>query len=53
MGTVVLMAKAMHGGELFGLSQRLDYGVGVLWIAALALQSLRTRQHDGLQMAIV
>ncbi|KXG80476.1 DUF998 domain-containing protein [Pseudomonas mosselii] len=50
--TVVLMAKSVHSGELFGLYQRLNYGVGVLWIAALALQSLRTRQHDGLQMAI-
>lgn len=50
--TVVLMAKAAQGGELFGLYQRLNYGISVLWVAALALQSLRWRSRDGLQMAI-
>jgi len=52
MITVVLMAKAAQGGELFGLYQRLNYGISVLWVAALALQSLRWRSRDGLQMAI-
>ncbi|PZW74543.1 uncharacterized protein DUF998 [Pseudomonas sp. 2848] len=52
MITLVLMAKAAQGGELFGLYQRLNYGISVLWVAALALQSLRWRSRDGLQMAI-
>ncbi|MDH0300819.1 MULTISPECIES: DUF998 domain-containing protein [unclassified Pseudomonas] len=50
--TVVLMAKAAQSGELFGLYQRLNYGICVLWIATLAAQSLRTPRQGGLRMAI-
>ncbi|WP_060512934.1 DUF998 domain-containing protein [Pseudomonas sp. NBRC 111124] len=39
--TVVLMAQAAKSGQLFGLYQRLNYGVSVVWIAGLALSSLR------------
>jgi len=39
--TVVLMAQAAQSGQLFGLYQRLNYGVSVIWIAGLALGSLR------------
>lgn len=39
--TVWLMATAAASGQLFGLYQRLNYAVSVLWVAALALQTLR------------
>lgn len=39
--TVVLMAQAAQSGQLFGLYQRLNYGISVVWIAGLALSSLR------------
>ncbi|MFJ4064245.1 DUF998 domain-containing protein [Pseudomonas sp. NPDC089996] len=38
--TAVLMAQAAQSGQLFGLYQRLNYGVSVIWIAGLALCSL-------------
>lgn len=41
IGTVALMARAAETGQLFGLYQRINYGVAVLWIAALAWYSLR------------
>lgn len=50
--TVVLMAGAAQSGEYFGLYQRLNYGVSVIWVATFALQSLRNRQHNPLRMAI-
>jgi hypothetical membrane protein len=39
--TAWLMATAVASGQLFGLYQRLNYGISVLWVAALALQVLR------------
>ncbi|WP_374981478.1 DUF998 domain-containing protein [Pseudomonas solani] len=41
LATVALMGKAFVDGHLFGLYQRLNYGVSVIWIAALALLALR------------
>jgi hypothetical membrane protein len=41
IGTVVMMAEAMEAGRLFGLYQRLNYGVAVIWCAGLAWMSLR------------
>jgi hypothetical membrane protein len=38
--TVMLMAQAAQSGQLFGLYQRLNYGVSVVWVAGLALSSL-------------
>lgn len=40
--TVVLMANAMQEGHDFGLHQRLNYGVSVIWCAALAVMALRS-----------
>ncbi|WP_024619007.1 DUF998 domain-containing protein [Pseudomonas kilonensis] len=39
--TVVLMATALADGHLFGLYQRLNYGVSVVWIASLAVAALQ------------
>lgn len=39
--TVALMATALADGRLFGLYQRLNYGVSVVWVAALAIVVLR------------
>lgn len=39
--TVGLMAGAMESGHGFGLYQRLNYGVAVVWLAVLAKLSLR------------
>ncbi|WP_194788786.1 DUF998 domain-containing protein [Pseudomonas sp. UFMG81] len=50
--TVLLMARAAESGQLFGLYQRLNYGVSMLWLAALALVSLRPSHHNPLRMAI-
>lgn len=50
--TVLLMARAAESGQLFGLYQRLNYGVSLLWLAALALVSLRASRHNPLRMAI-
>ena len=41
IGTVVLMATALVDGHLFGLYQRLNYGVSVVWIASLAVVALQ------------
>ncbi|MBD9397937.1 DUF998 domain-containing protein [Pseudomonas sp. PDM11] len=40
--TVGLMAQAIESGQGFGLYQRINYGVSVLWIAALAWMALNT-----------
>ncbi|WP_420234415.1 DUF998 domain-containing protein [Pseudomonas sp. ABY48] len=39
--TVMLMATALADGHLFGLYQRLNYGVSVVWIASLAVIALQ------------
>jgi hypothetical protein len=39
--TVMLMGMAFADGHLFGLYQRLNYGVSVVWIASLALAALQ------------
>ncbi|CAH0199219.1 DUF998 domain-containing protein [Pseudomonas brassicacearum] len=39
--TVMLMATALADGHLFGLYQRLNYGVSVVWIASLAVTALQ------------
>ncbi|MFW3899183.1 DUF998 domain-containing protein [Pseudomonas bharatica] len=39
--TVGLMAAAMESGHGFGLYQRLNYGIAVIWLAVLAWMSLR------------
>ncbi|AXA53355.1 DUF998 domain-containing protein [Pseudomonas thivervalensis] len=39
--TVVLMATALADGHLFGLYQRINYGVSVVWIASLAVVALQ------------
>ncbi|HWV09922.1 MAG TPA: DUF998 domain-containing protein, partial [Pseudomonas sp.] len=41
MATVVLMAQAVESGQLFGLYQRINYGISVAWVAGLAWLSLR------------
>jgi hypothetical membrane protein len=41
--TVVLMAQAVEAGHSFGLYQRINYGISVLWVAGLALMLLRSR----------
>lgn len=51
--TVVLMGQAAQSGQLFGLYQRLNYGVGVLWIASLAWISLRTPAVGTLRTAAI
>lgn len=40
--TVGLMAQAVETGHGFGLYQRINYGISVLWIAALAWMALNT-----------
>jgi hypothetical protein len=37
----MLMGMAFADGHLFGLYQRLNYGVSVVWIASLALAALQ------------
>ncbi|MDH0757006.1 DUF998 domain-containing protein [Pseudomonas juntendi] len=49
--TVALMAQAAQSGQLFGLYQRLNYGVSVLWIACLAWASLRNPAAGSLDRA--
>ncbi|WP_339483094.1 MULTISPECIES: DUF998 domain-containing protein [unclassified Pseudomonas] len=39
--TVVLMATALADGHLFGLYQRINYGVSVVWIGSLAVAALQ------------
>ncbi|MFI7858248.1 DUF998 domain-containing protein [Pseudomonas promysalinigenes] len=46
--TAALMAQAAQNGHLFGLYQRLNYGVSVMWVAALALWTLRQAPPMGL-----
>lgn len=36
---------AFADGHLFGLYQRLNYGVSVVWIASLAVVALRDEHH--------
>lgn len=47
LATVALMAKAFSDGHGFGLYQRLNYGVSVAWIAALAWTALRSEPARG------
>ena len=42
--TVIFMGRAAQQGELFGLYQRLNYGVAVLWVAGLAIASLNATE---------
>lgn len=42
IATVAMMGKAMADGHGFGLYQRLNYGVSVVWVAALAWAALRS-----------
>jgi len=50
--TVGFMGQAMQSGELFGLYQRLNYGVGVVWVAAIAGYSLREQASTGAKAAL-
>lgn len=43
VATVVLMAQAVESGHWFGLYQRINYGISVLWVAGLALMLARDR----------
>jgi hypothetical membrane protein len=43
VATVVLMAQAVEAGHSFGLYQRINYGISVIWAAGLALMLLRGR----------
>ena len=45
------MGKAAQSGQWFGLYQRLNYGVSVIWVASLAWTSLRTHRASPLRMA--
>ncbi|WHS62711.1 DUF998 domain-containing protein [Pseudomonas sp. G2-4] len=49
--TVVLMATALADGHLFGLYQRLNYGVSVIWIASLAVVALRDENNPGIALS--
>jgi hypothetical membrane protein len=49
--TVALMGQAVESGHLFGLYQRLNYGVSVIWVAGLAWASLRAPASGRLRMA--
>ncbi|MGN8261822.1 DUF998 domain-containing protein [Pseudomonas sp. SMSB3] len=49
--TVMMMAQAAESGQLFGLYQRLNYGICVLWVAALAVSSMRGAPTARLQRA--
>lgn len=50
--TIGFMGQAMQSGELFGLYQRLNYGVGVVWVAAIAGYSLREQASTGANAAL-
>lgn len=43
VATVVLMAQAVETGHSFGLYQRINYGISVIWVAGLALMLSRSR----------
>ncbi|WP_457978680.1 DUF998 domain-containing protein [Ectopseudomonas composti] len=43
VATVVLMAQAVEDGHSFGLYQRINYGISVIWVAGLALMLLQGR----------
>ncbi|WP_161867879.1 DUF998 domain-containing protein [Pseudomonas yangonensis] len=43
VATVVLMARAVEAGQWFGLYQRINYGISVIWVAGLALMLWRGR----------
>ncbi|WP_455885735.1 DUF998 domain-containing protein [Pseudomonas rustica] len=51
--TAALMGQAAQDGQLFGLYQRLNYGVSVIWVASLAWASLRKPAARPLRMAVV
>lgn len=42
--TIIMAGAALDEGHLFGFYQRLNYGVCVLWVAALAVMALRGRR---------
>lgn len=46
MVTAVLMGQAVAEGHLFGLYQRLNYGVSVVWVAGLAWMALGLGQRS-------
>ncbi|MBN6790320.1 DUF998 domain-containing protein [Pseudomonas fulva] len=50
--TIGFMGQAMQSGELFGLYQRLNYGVGVVWVAAIAGYSLCEQASTGAKAAL-
>ncbi|MCP2073035.1 UNVERIFIED_ORG: putative membrane protein [Pseudomonas lini] len=50
--TVMLMATALADGRLFGLYQRLNYGVSVIWIASLAVVALRDEDNPGVAVSV-
>nr|WP_314480913.1 DUF998 domain-containing protein [uncultured Pseudomonas sp.] len=50
--TVVCMGQAVERGESFGLYQRLNYGVGVVWVAVMAWYSLRGRASEYVEGAV-
>ena len=43
VATVVLMARAVEAGQWFGLYQRINYGISVIWVVGLALMLWRGR----------
>lgn len=51
--TAALMGQAAQDGQLFGLYQRLNYGVSVIWVACLAWASLRVPAARTLRMAAI
>ncbi|NQD73795.1 DUF998 domain-containing protein [Pseudomonas sp. CM27] len=51
--TAGLMGQAVESGQLFGLYQRLNYAVSVLWVAGLASASLRKPAANPLRLAVI
>lgn len=41
-----MMAAAVESGEAFGLYQRINYGVSVIWLGALAWMLIRRTLVD-------
>lgn len=51
IASATLMAQAAQNGQLFGLYQRLNYAVSVVWVAGLALHCLRPTLANRLRIA--
>ncbi|NQD57196.1 DUF998 domain-containing protein, partial [Pseudomonas sp. CM25] len=51
--TAGLMGQAVESGQLFGLYQRLNYAVSVLWVVGLASASLRKPAANPLRLAVI